>query len=319
MSPATVPDRDATILVDLSHNALIEVTGDDATQFLHTQTTNDVQALAPGAAQWNGYCTPKGRLLASFLLVRRAGGYFLMLPAEIAEPVRKRLSMFILRSKVRLEDATARTARLGLAGPGAGGIVGGWLGQEPTVLQAVERDGATCVRLDAERFVILAAADGAQAVRAALAPGTIAAGIEAWDAASIHAGIPVVLAATQEAFVPQMVNYELIGGVSFKKGCYPGQEIVARMHYRGGLKKRMALAHFAGPEAPAPGDNLYSSAFGEQSAGQVANAAPSPSGGYDALVVAQLESLDRRDLRWKSPDGPAVELRELPYAVTREG
>jgi folate-binding protein YgfZ len=128
-----------------------------------------------------------------------------------------------------------------------------------------------------------------------------------------------VVAATQEAFVPQMVNYELIGGVSFKKGCYPGQEIVARMHYRGGLKKRMALAHIAGPGAPAPGDNLYSSAFGEQSAGQVANAASSPAGGHDALVVAQLESLDRRDLRWKSPDGPAVELRELPYTVTREG
>ena len=316
--PSPVPARDATILADLSDNALIRVSGDDALAFLHGQFTNDVEALAAGGAQWNGWCTAKGRLLATFLLVRRADDFLMLLPAEIAEPVRQRLSKFVLRSKAKLEDVTASMSRLGVAGPGAAKAIAGWLGAEPGMLQSVSRDGATCVRLDAERFVLLTLMENSARVHAALAANTVAAGIDAWDAAAIRAGVPTVLAATQEAFVPQMVNYELLGGVSFKKGCYPGQEIVARMHYRGGLKRRMALAHFSGPEAPRPGDELYSAAFEGQSAGQVANAAPSPEGGFDALVVAQLESLDRRDLRWKSPDGAAVELRELPYPVTRD-
>src|SRR6185436_6991041 len=144
-----------------------------------------------------------------------------------------------------------------------------------------------------------APAASAPAVREMLA-GVQDAGAEAWEAAAIRAGIPTVVAATQEAFIPQMVNFQLIGGVSFRKGCYPGQEIVARTHYRGGLKRRMALAHLDAPAAPQPGDALYSTSFGEQAAGQVANAAPSPEGGFDLLVVAQMESLANRDLKWKS-------------------
>jgi folate-binding Fe-S cluster repair protein YgfZ len=109
-----------------------------------------------------------------------------------------------------------------------------------------------------------------------------------------------------------MANFELVGGVSFKKGCDPGQEIVARTQYRGGLKRRMARAHLPGGERPQPGDAVYSGAFGEQSAGTIVNAAPAPEGGFDVLVVAQIESLERRDLRWKSPDGPPLEVHEHP-------
>ena len=111
-----------------------------------------------------------------------------------------------------------------------------------------------------------------------------------------------------------MANFDLVGGVSFKKGCYPGQEIVARTQYRGGLKRRMALTHLAGHERPAPGQSVYSSAFGDQAAGTIVNAAPAPEGGFDALVVAQLESLAQGDLRWKSPDGPPLEIRLQPPA-----
>ena len=124
--------------------------------------------------------------------------------------------------------------------------------------------------------------------------------------------MPIITAATQEAFVPQMANFELVGGVSFKKGCYPGQEIVARMQYRGGLKRRMAIAHIDGAERPKPGESVYSAAFGDQAAGTIVNAAPAPEGGFDALVVAQIESLERGDLRWKSPDGPGLEVRSHP-------
>jgi folate-binding protein YgfZ len=316
MATATPSPSGTTIAAALPHNAVLAVSGDDAAAFLHGQLTNDVEALRPGDAQWNGWLTAKGRMLASFLLVRRSGDCLLMLPAEIAEAVAKRMRMFVLRSKVKIEDASAGLTRIGLAGPGAEALVAAHWGEVPEPMRSVERDGALAVRLDAERFVVIAPADQGAALQARLA-GAGLAGPESWEAAAIRAGVPTVLAATQEAFIPQMVNFDLIGGVSFRKGCYPGQEIVARTHYRGGLKRRMALAHVDAPQSPRPGDPLYSSAFGEQVAGQVANVAPAPGGGYDALVVAQLESLARDDLRWNSPDGPAARLRSLPYEVPR--
>jgi len=138
------------------------------------------------------------------------------------------------------------------------------------------------------------------------------AGSDEWSWSMIHAGIPVVVAATQEAFVPQMANFDLVGGVSFQKGCYPGQEIVARTHYRGGLKRRMALAHVGGADRPMPGESVYSPAFGEQSAGTIVSAAPAPGGGFDALVVAQIESLEKDDLRLRAPDGPRLDIVRMP-------
>jgi folate-binding protein YgfZ len=175
-------------------------------------------------------------------------------------------------------------------------------------MTSVEKDGATCIAIDKERFV-------------AFGPATLAAHLPAgtrdqWEWSLIQAGVPVVVAATQEAFVPQMANFDLVGGVSFKKGCYPGQEIVARTQYRGILKRRMALAHVAGGERPQPGQAVYSKEFGDQAAGTIVNAAPSPTGGFDALVVAQIESLGNGELHLKSLDGPAMEVRKVPSAAT---
>ncbi|MBC8022702.1 MAG: folate-binding protein YgfZ [Burkholderiales bacterium] len=281
------------LVADLSHNALLSVSGDDAAAFLHGQFTNDVQALAVGEAQWNGWCTPKGRLLATFLLLRRAEDFMMMLPTELAAPIAKRLTMFVLRSKVKIRDISDMYARRGIIGPR----------EEPGPMRVLEKEGTILVGLEPGRVIALSAPE------AAVQPNASA---DAWELASIRAGVPVITAATQEAFVPQMANFDLVGGVSFKKGCYPGQEIVARMQYRGGLKRRMALAHIDGAERPAPGQSVYSGAFGDQSAGTIVNAAPAPEGGFDALVVAQIESLGRGDLRWKSPDGPRLEIRSHP-------
>jgi folate-binding protein YgfZ len=280
-------------IADLSHYAVLRVTGEDAAAFLHAQFTNDVQALAVDAAQWNGWCTPKGRLVATFLLVRRKDEFLIVLPAEIAGPIAKRLGMFVLRSKVKIADASADFARRGLMD----------VNDAPAPMRAADRDGAIVVGLDAGRALMLAPPAAAPAANA---------DADAWELSSIRAGVPTVTAATQEAFVPQMANFELVGGVSFKKGCYPGQEIVARMQYRGGLKRRMARAHIAGADRPQPGDHVYSSAFGDQSAGTIVNAAPAPEGGFDVLVVAQIESIERGDLRWKATDGTPVEIREHP-------
>ena len=305
--------RDHTIVADLSHNALLAVTGDDATSFLQGQLTNDVQALPEGAAQWDGWCSAKGRLIATFLLVKRAEGYLLMLPAEIAPAVAKRLGMFVLRSKVKITDAGSGLARIGFAGKSAGVIVARIFGHTPDALRSVEKDGATCVAIDGERFVVLVPVEHAPVMWEALVQHAAPAGTDAWGWSLIQAGIPTIVAATQEAFVPQMANLDLVGGVSFRKGCYPGQEIVARTQYRGILKRRMARVHLAGEARPLAGQSVYSAAFGDQAAGVVANVAPAPGGGFDALVVAQIESLADGDLRWNSPQGAPLEVRERPY------
>jgi tRNA-modifying protein YgfZ len=304
--------RDATIVADLSHNALIQVTGDDATAFLHAQFTNDVQNLPEGAAQWNGWCSAKGRLIATFLLLKRRDGYLMMLPAEIAPPIAKRLAMYVLRSKVKIEDASARFARIGFAGKKAGVIAARHWDHAPDPMRSVEGEAGTCVALDAERFVVFAPAETASHTFDGIAENATPAGADAWEWTTIHAGIPVIVAATQESFVPQMANFDLVGGVSFKKGCYPGQEIVARTQYRGILKRRMALAHADGAPALAPGQRVFSKAFGDQAAGEIVSAAPAPGGGADFLVVAQIESLESGDLHLDSPDGKPIEIRRRP-------
>ena len=291
--------------IPLTPNAVLALSGDDAADFLHGQFTNDVKALTVGAAQWNGWCSAKGRLLATFLLLRRPGGYLLMLPAEIAAPFAKRLRMFVLRSKVTIEDVTATWQRVGVVGPDS---IGAAFGSVPAAMTSVERDGAYAVALDERRFVVLAP-EGHATLASLGEAGTL----PEWDLELIHLGVPVIVAATQEAFVPQMANFELVGGVSFKKGCYPGQEIVARTQYRGILKKRMALAHVDGA-VPAPGQDVYGAAFGDQSAGAVVNAAPAPGGGHDLLVVAQLECLAAGDLKLGAPDGPALRIVSHPAA-----
>lgn len=131
----------------------------------------------------------------------------------------------------------------------------------------------------------------------------------------IRAGIPTILPPTQEQFVAQMLNYELIGGVNFKKGCYPGQEIVARTQYLGKLKRRMYLARLESAAEPQAGDELYSADMPEQATGMVVNAAPAPMGGFDVLAVIQTSSAEQHAIHWKSSDGPVLRLEVLPYAV----
>jgi tRNA-modifying protein YgfZ len=304
--------RDGTIVADISHNALVAVSGDDARAFLHGQFTNDVEALEPGAAQWNGWCSAKGRLLATFLLVRHGDEYLVLLPAEIAPAFTRRLAMFVLRSRVKIADAGERFVRIGFAGRDAAAAVARHWGRTPDPMRAMESDLGLVIALDPRRFVVLAMPGRAPHVWELLAQGATPAGPEAWDWMGVQAGIPIIVTATQDAFVPQMANFDLVGGVSFRKGCYPGQEIVARTQYRGILKRRMAVAHVDSPAAPAPGDSLYSASFGEQTAGTVVQAAHSPDGGYDLLAVAQIESLNARDLALGAPGGPPIEVRDFP-------
>jgi hypothetical protein len=303
-----------TVLCDLSHLGLIRFEGEDSTAFLQGQLTCDLREIR-GRALHGGYCSPKGRLLATFLLWQTDGGYFMQLPAEMREAIQRRLSMFVLRARVKPGDAGDGLIRLGIAGPSAGAALAA-LGNLPEAPLALARCGAvTVIRLDASRFELIASPDEAPVLWDRLAPRATPAGAPCWEWLEIRAGIPAVAPATQEQFVPQMANLDRIGGVSFSKGCYPGQEIVARTHYLGKLKRRMFLLHLGGDAAPRPGDEIHAPDTEGQAAGMVARAAPAPGGGFDLLAVAQLSSAEAGELRWGSPEGPRLRLLPLPYAL----
>jgi len=303
-----------TIVADLSQLGVIAFRGEDTATFLQGQLTNDVRALHADGAQWSGYCSPKGRLLGNFLAWRNGEDYCLQLSGDILPGVLKRLSMFILRAKVQGRDASDETVRLVVAGGQAPAAVKAAMGAIPeAAMRSVSTEAGLVVRMGEDKFVLSVAPDRAAAVWQALRQSATPVGAPVWDWLRLNAGIPMIVAATQEQFVPQMVNLEVIGGVSFQKGCYPGQEIVARSQYLGKLKRRMFLAHV--DAAAAPGDHLYSADMDGQATGTVVNAATAPTGGFDALVVAQVESAAAQTLHLKALDGAPLSLRPLPYAL----
>lgn len=312
-----VAENAATIgggVCDLSHEGLIRVAGEHAGEFLHAQLTNDVLSLPVGGAQWNGWCSPRGRLLVTFLVWRDEAGYVLQLPRALQAAIQKRLQMFVLRSKVTLADEGAQRERFGVAGePAAIASLLEGTGDAMAAMTVVTRGDVQLIRLASGRYEIVAPASRAIELWKQMAATLRKAGAPVWDGFGIREGILQVLPATQDAFVPQMANFELVGGISFKKGCYPGQEIVARTQYRGILKRRMARV--TSSVELKPGDAVYAAEFGDQVAGIVANAAPTDDGGYEALVVAQIESLKADSLRAVHPDGPALRRRPLPYVI----
>lgn len=310
--------RRDTVIADLSGYGLLRASGPDAQAFLHGQLSSDVRGLSPNQAQHSSYNTAKGRMLASFLLWREGEDYVLQLAAELAEPIRRRLAMFILRAKVQIEDLSDVRVRLGVAGPDAGRLLASRFGSLPEAdLGVVQAEEATLIRFGLQRFELVSPPEQAPVLWEGLRTAARPVGFPCWEWLQIRAGIPLVTAATQEQLVPQMANLDALGGISFRKGCYPGQEIVARTHYLGKLKRRLCLAHLDAEAAPVPGDALYGPDAEGQASGIVVNAAPAPGGGYDLLVVLQQGGAQAGEVRWKAPDGPRLELLPLPYPVPR--
>jgi folate-binding protein YgfZ len=279
------------------------------------QITNDLRPLSESAAVFAAYLSAKGRMLANFLVLKRGGDLFLLLPEALRETVQKRLSMFILRAKAKARDANGEWVRLGVSGPEANQLVARILGQDvpPSIMAVAQGETAFAVRLGDQRFDLLVAPEGATAVWTTLTSTARPVGAPAWDWLLVNGGIPAVLPATQDHFVPQMANMEILGGVSFNKGCYPGQEIVARSQYLGKVKRRLFLAHL--DSEATPGDELYAPEPADQACGLIANVAPAPGGGWDALAVALAPSVEAGEVRLKARDGARLAFRPLPYPV----
>jgi folate-binding protein YgfZ len=303
----------------LDHLGLIAASGADAASFLHNQLTNDVEGLP--ADQWRlaGYCSPKGRLLATLAIWKNGEGIILQMPRELLPALQKRLQMFVLRSKVKLADVSDQYALFGVAGTQAAAALAPWFTDLPSAPgDKRESSAGALLRLaDAgglPRYQWIAAGESAAKAWPALGEHLPAVDSAAWRLGDIAAGIPLVTQATQEQFVPQMINFEVIGGVNFRKGCYPGQEIVARSQYLGKLKRRMMRASVQAPAAAA-GMEVFSSAEPEQPCGMVVNAEAAEAGRFDCLVELKTALLDQGSVHLGAIGGPALQFLPLPYAL----
>ncbi|MDP3760410.1 MAG: folate-binding protein [Ramlibacter sp.] len=291
----------------LTHLGVIRVEGEDAASFLQGQLTQDFGLLGLSEARLAAYCTPKGRMQASFVGFKRAHADILLVCSrDILAATLKRLSMFVLRAKARLRDATAEFDLYGLAGAAADdaapGLVAPW--------SRADIGNASAVRLspaDGQSRLLWVAPAGEAA------PGGVAMDPQQWMWGEVRSGVAPITAPIVEAFVPQMLNYESVGGVNFKKGCYPGQEVVARSQFRGTLKRRAYLAH--ADSALQAGQEVFHESDPSQPCGLVAQAAAAPAGGWDAIVSILIAAAGSGRLNVGGPDGAQLAVQPAPYPL----
>ena len=303
----------------LSRFGLLTFSGADAVAFLHRQLTNDVEHLSPSQARLAGYCTPQGRLLATFLLWRSADSVLMQLPSDILPGLQKRLKMYVLRDKVNISTPD-EWAQLGLGGQAAIAALTPWFATLPDQPYAkVEGKHGTLIRVpdafDAPRFLWILPAATLPQVWPALITTLEPFADTAWGLCDIHAGIPVVTAPTQEKFVAQMLNFELIGGVSFKKGCYPGQEIVARMQHRGKTPRRMLLADIELAADILAGTDVYAQDEPDQACGMIVNAERCAPDRAACLVALRYPLPEGVSVHLGSASGPSLQFVPLPYSL----
>jgi tRNA-modifying protein YgfZ len=291
---------ESAVACTLEHYDLLLIQGEDAQAFLQGQLTNDVLQCTKDRAQFGGYCSPTGRLLANFLLINTPEAYLLHLPSAITASFVERLRKFVLRARVKIEIASDLRA-LGMAGPKAAQVLGQIFGALPDRTLHVVRAGRSfALRLPGGLFLLVGPAADIESHRTQALGDTVPASTQCWDWLQIHAGIPWILPPTRDQFIPQMIGLDTLGGVGFQKGCYPGQEIVARSQYLGSVKRHLRAGHASGPAKP--GDPML---VAGQTCGTVLNAAPAPNEGWDLLAVVQ-DSLTTEAAHIGTADGPRL-------------
>ena len=315
--------RTGGVLADLSHLGLLDCAGQDSEAFLQGQLSCDVQAIAANSSAYGSHCTPKGRMAANFLIWRLppdvSQGFRMALSRSIVAAAIKRLSMYVLRSKAKVSDVSDSIMLFGIAG-GRSAAASNSIFAGLSLHGTRHLDGgSTVVALSAGRFLLAVPVEGAPAMWTSLSAARRPIGTPSWEWLDIRDGIPLITTRTQEQFLPQMANLELLGGGSFKKGCFTGQEVVARTQHLGKVKRRMYLAHLDVPEngpPPSPGDETFSDDIPAQASGMVVNAQAAPGGGYDLLAVIHQSSRESSTVHWRAADGPVMRFADLPYEVT---
>ncbi len=291
----------------LPHLGVIRVQGADAAAFLQGQLTQDFALLGLSQARLAAFCSAKGRVQATFIGFKRdPQDILLVCSLDLLPAVLKRLSMFVLRAKCKLTDASSDFQLRGIAGPALARLTA-----EPGEPWS-KRD------LGAANIIHLYPADGVERalwVAPIDEPAPVADTIDTdrWLLAEVHAGVATISAPLVDAFVPQMLNYESIGGVNFKKGCYPGQEVVARSQFRGVLKRRAMLAHCETPMVA--GQEIYQRDDAEQPCGTVVQAARAADDRWDAIVSGQVSAMLSGAIHLGAAVGPALVVRAMPYPL----
>ncbi len=310
-----------TVLCDLTHLGFISAGGQEAQSFLQNQLSNDIKQVTEQRSQLNAYCTAKGRALAMLRVFLFQENYYLQLPVEQIESTLKRLQMFVLMTKVNLTDATDNFVSFGLAGPEAESLM-------QKIQPKLPEQDDYCTTTDnllvckvpgkVTRYIVAGEFDPVSTAWDDLKNHATVCGNHSWSYLDIQAGIPQIYANNSEEFVPQMLNLHSIDGISFQKGCYPGQEVVARMYFLGKLKRRMYLAHVDSEQAVESGSFIFAEDDPEHAVGRVVQSQRAPTGGIEMQVVLQIATAETKSMHLNSSDGPKLKLMELPYEVALE-
>jgi len=306
---------DSAFFCTLSHEGVLAVRGADAGKFLQGQLTCNINYLSDSQASLGARCTQKGRMQSSFRILLEGDGVLLAMASELLEPQLADLKKYAVFSKSKLTDESAAWVRFGLE---HGDAALASLGLElPRETDAVVRNaGLIAIRVSADRAELWTPADQANAIKAKLVAALPEGELNQWLLGQIRAGIGQVMPSTRELFIPQMLNLQAVGGVSFKKGCYTGQEIVARMQYLGKLKRRLYRVRLDASELPEPGTPLFAPSH-SSAIGEVVIAAHAAEK-IELLAVLQAEAAEAGDLHLGALEGPALHLLDLPYELDRD-
>jgi len=310
-----------SILCDLSQYSLIVVAGGDAASFMQGQFTNDVTKVDEDNSQLSAFCNNKGRMIANFRLFKHQQNYFLSLKSGLVERSIRHLQNYILRAQVAVQDISEQLIHMGLSGDNATELLSAFFDNiDEGIDRVTHNDNYIAIRVAGikPRYEIFCSVEQAKAFWEKVSAQTAVVNSSSWDFLNIQAGIPFIDASSSEEYVPQMANMELINGISFTKGCYTGQEIVARMHYLGKLKKRCYRVHIDTETKPHSGDRLFAEdARAGQNTGAILQVEKNPQSGYDALTVIQIADTESK-LFLNDADGPAITVKQLPYQFDSE-
>lgn len=303
--------KQTPLIAPLSDFAMLAVEGDDRHVFLHGQFINDLNLIDKPAAQLSAWCNPKGQLITNFLVINTGTSYLLIFKQELKEFVQKRLTMFVMRSNVTITDISDTSPLLGLDNISDLSLLDKNI---PTVSGAVYAfDGLIiiCHPDGSGRYLLTGSVDALINKLNVLKNQFMMTGSTIWNLLDILAGLPWITSATQEQFLPQLLNLDALKGLSYKKGCYPGQEVIARLHFRGEVKKRLKL--ISTDQRLSTGDSLYLEQS-ENKVGTVINSGTHPDGLCYALAVIALDKINEK-LFADTQCHHEVSLLELPYAI----